>query len=976
MPADLRRVKDVFAAAAELADPADRQALLDRECGENAELRRRVDMLLAAHDRSDAVVDHPLAFGTIDDPSDTPGIVVAGRYKLLEEIGEGGMGSVWMAEQREPVKRLVALKLIKPGMDSRAVLARFEAERQALALMDHPNIAKVLDGGTTEQGRPYFVMELVKGLPLTEYCDDRRMNVRDRLDLFVQVCSAVQHAHQKGIIHRDLKPSNVLVTEHDGTPVPKVIDFGLAKALHGPQTLTEKTLHTSFGAVVGTPLYMAPEQVGINALDVDTRTDIYALGVILYELLTGTTPLEKKRVAAAAWDEMLRIIREEDPPRPSLRLSTSGALPSLAATRQTEPAKLSRLVRGELDLIVMKALEKDRNRRYETANGLAMDLRRHLAGDPVQAVPPSAGYRLRKFARRHRGPVTAVLAVFLVLVGGVVGTTWSLLQAQAARDAEAQQRAIAEARETEARAAAEQERQSRDREAVQRQRAEENETNAVREKQVADAVRWFLQHDLLLQADPRWQADTLRRLGEDFKATANPTVKELLDRAAAGLTPAGIEAKFPRQRAVQASILETVGIAYQGIGEYEKSIEFLTRAVDNYCAVFGTDHPNSLGSLNNLAVGYLRAGNLPRAIALFKQTLEVRQKISPSYDRAALSNLHNLAEAYLRAGKLPEAIKLHEQARDGRLKLLGPEHPSTLLSLKKLAMAYLDDGRVTQAVALMENVRDLQVKTLGLDHPSTEVTLGDLGHAYMRTGKLPEAIELLEQVRNVQIKRFGLDHPITSNTLSNLSLAYWRAGKREQAISVGRQAVLGAEKGNFQLLHATATVSNLGNHLEELGQYAEAESWRRKLLAASRGRNGVAPDGRGRQLAELGLNLLTQKKWADAEPLLRECLMLREKVHPDRWLTFNTRSRLGSALLGQGKYAEAEPLLLAGYHGLKERWAQIPASGRPRLSEAVESLVELYTVLSKPDEAAKWRAERDDLLWALADTPPPATEAK
>src|SRR5205807_10370566 len=272
--------------------------------------------------------------------------------------------------------------------------------------------------GTTEQGRPYFVMELVKGLPLTDYCDDRRLSVRDRLDLFVQVCQAVQHAHQKGGIHRDLKPSNILVTEHDGRPVPKVIDFGLAKALHAPHALTERTLYTSFGTMVGTPLYMAPEQAGINALDVDTRTDIYALGVILYELLTGTTPLQKKQFTDAAWDEMRQLIREEEPPRPSLRLSTSAALPNLAARRQIEPAKLSGLVRGDLDWIVLKALEKDRNRRYETANGLAMDIQRHLADDPVAAGPPTAAYKLRKFIRRNRGPVTAGVTMAALLVVG------------------------------------------------------------------------------------------------------------------------------------------------------------------------------------------------------------------------------------------------------------------------------------------------------------------------------------------------------------------------------------------------------------------------------------------------------------------------------------------------------------------------------------------------------------------------------
>ena len=363
------------------------------------------------------------------------GTVIAGRYRLLEEIGAGGMGTVWKAEQTQPVRRMVALKLIKAGMDSRTVLSRFEAERQALALMEHPNIARVLDGGTTESGRPFFVMEYVKGVPFTRYCDDARLTIAQRLALFVPVCQAVQHAHTKGVIHRDLKPSNILVCLYDGQPVPKVIDFGLAKAIEQP--LTERTLHTAHGVLVGTPLYMSPEQAEFNNLDVDARTDIYALGVILYELLTGTTPLERQRFQEAAWHELLRLIKEEEPPRPSARLSDSESLPSLAAQRQLEPVRLTRLVRGELDWIVMKCLEKDRSRRYETANGLARDVERYLADESVEACPPSAGYRLRKFVRRHRGPVLAAAIIFLLLVGGIVGTTWGLIRADRARKAEA-----------------------------------------------------------------------------------------------------------------------------------------------------------------------------------------------------------------------------------------------------------------------------------------------------------------------------------------------------------------------------------------------------------------------------------------------------------------------------------------------------------------------------------------------------------
>jgi WD40 repeat protein/serine/threonine protein kinase len=373
-----------------------------------------------------------------DSASERVGMVVAGRYKLLEQIGEGGMGTVWVAEQTQPVRRKVALKLIKAGMDSKTVLARFEAERQALALMDHPNIAKVLDGGTTESGKPFFVMEFVKGIPFTKYCDDARLSVQERLALFMPVCHAVQHAHQKGIIHRDLKPSNILVCLYDGVPIPKVIDFGLAKAMYQP--LTEHTLHTAQGFMVGTPLYMSPEQAELNNLDVDTRTDIYSLGVILYELLTGTTPLERKRLKDAAWQEMLRLIKEEEPPRPSTRLSSNGTLPTVAAQRKLEPATLTKLVRGDLDWIVMKALDKERGRRYETANGLARDIQNYLADEPVEATPPSRGYRLRKVARRHKKALVTTLAFAALMVAGAAVSTLLAVWATAAEHEATQQR--------------------------------------------------------------------------------------------------------------------------------------------------------------------------------------------------------------------------------------------------------------------------------------------------------------------------------------------------------------------------------------------------------------------------------------------------------------------------------------------------------------------------------------------------------
>jgi eukaryotic-like serine/threonine-protein kinase len=446
MPADLHKARALFLHAVGKLPPEQWDGYVAETCGGDAELERQVGRLLQVHREAGSFLDRPAvavgATGTFTSvpgegaaavpPRERPGTVI-GPYKLLQQIGEGGMGTVFMAEQTRPVQRKVALKVIKPGMDSRQVIARFEAERQALALMDHVNIARVLDAGATESGLPYFVMELVHGVPITRYCDDNRLTPRERLELFIPVCQAIQHAHQKGVIHRDIKPSNVMVTLYDGQPVPKVIDFGVAKATE--QKLTEATLFTQYGTLVGTLEYMSPEQAEMSALGVDTRSDIYSLGVLLYELLTGSTPLTHKRMKEAAHAEILRMIKEEEPPRPSTRLSDSGeTLASISVNRHMEPAKLTRLVRGELDWIVMKCLEKDRNRRYETAKDFAADVQRYLIDEPVHACPPSVGYRLRTLVRRHRGPVLAVSLVVLALVVGIIGTTWGMLRAT---DAEA-----------------------------------------------------------------------------------------------------------------------------------------------------------------------------------------------------------------------------------------------------------------------------------------------------------------------------------------------------------------------------------------------------------------------------------------------------------------------------------------------------------------------------------------------------------
>jgi serine/threonine protein kinase/WD40 repeat protein len=430
------RQKSLFMAA--LDQPAEaRAAYLSEACGGDHALRRQVEAMLQAHGVADSFLEKPAAAmgATVDLPATPAGEGQGSRigpYKLLQQIGEGGMGVVWMAEQQEPVRRMVAVKIIKPGMDSAQVIARFEVERQALALMDHLNIARVLDAGATPSGRPFFVMELVHGIPIARFCDDHKLTPRQRLALFIPVCRAIQHAHQKGIIHRDIKPSNVLVTMYDDKPVPKIIDFGVAKAID--QRLTEKTLFTHYGALVGTFEYMSPEQAEMNALGVDTRSDIYALGVLLYELLTGTTPLERERVQKAGLQELVRLIKEEEPPQPSVRLSSANTLAKIAAARGTEPARLSQLVRGEIDWIVMKCLEKDRTRRYDTATALARDIERYLSDQPIEAGPPSAGYRLRKFVKRNRGAVTAACVVLLAVVLGIVGTTRGWVEAVSQRD--------------------------------------------------------------------------------------------------------------------------------------------------------------------------------------------------------------------------------------------------------------------------------------------------------------------------------------------------------------------------------------------------------------------------------------------------------------------------------------------------------------------------------------------------------------
>jgi serine/threonine protein kinase/tetratricopeptide (TPR) repeat protein len=627
---------------------AERGAFLDKMCGDDVGLRQRVEALLHAHaNPGDFLAPQPaLPQGqTVDEPrlADRPGSRI-GPYKLLQQIGEGGFGIVFMAEQHQPVHRRVALKIIKPGMDSAQVIARFEAERQALAMMDHQNIAKVYDAGTTDAARPYFVMELVHGVPITRYCDDNHLTVRERLELFMPVCKAIQHAHQKGIIHRDLKPSNVLVCLYDGQPVPKVIDFGVAKATE--QRLTERTMFTQYGQIIGTLEYMSPEQAEMSQLGVDTRSDIYSLGVMLYELLTGSTPLQRQRLREAGLAEMLKMIKEEEPPKPSTRLSSAQESAKIAAARRTEPTKLAKLVRGELDWIVMKCLEKDRARRYDTANGLARDIERYLHDEAVEACPPSTGYRLRKLARKHRAAFTiaAAFLVLLMLAGALCA--W-----QAVRATQAEGRALAE----------------RDRAEQEKDRAEAGFRMA------RDTVdRFFTQ----VGESPQLQAQGMEKFRKDLLQNA----KEFYER-------------FIREQSDAPAARHDLGLAHvrlakiqQVLGDYREAETALEKAIALLSALSG-EQPDVADYQRDLAVGYAAIGDIYRetsrfdkAEAAYQQALAIREKLAAAHPdtaayHSALANTYfGLGLIHRQADRMEKATASFEQAQALQTRLV-QEHP-------------------------------------------------------------------------------------------------------------------------------------------------------------------------------------------------------------------------------------------------------------------------------------------------------------
>ena len=907
-----------------------------------------------------------------------------GPYRLIRPIGAGGMGEVWLAEQTGPVRRRVALKVIKAGMDTAQVVARFEAERQALAVMSHPAIAQVFDAGATPQGRPYFVMEYVHGVAITSYCDQHRLSTRQRIDLFLHVCEGVHHAHQKGIIHRDLKPSNILVTVRDDIPVPKIIDFGLAKAT--THLLTDRTLVTELGTLVGTPEYMSPEQSDLTSLDIDTRTDVYSLGVILYELLTGNLPFDAKALREQGLDELRRAIRDTDPPRPSTRVSKVADAARLVESRGMALADLARQLRGDLDWITLRALERDRSRRYGSVSDLAADLERHLQNIPVLASPPGTLYRATKFVRRHRVGV-ALAAVFVAVLVAFATTT-----------------------------------------GIQARRIAKERDRANREAGVANAVNDFLQNDLLAQAGASAQARPDTKPDPDLK------VRTALDRAAAS-----IERRFETQPIVEASIRTTIGKTYGDLSLYPEAESHLSRALEltrrelgeqdlRYLSsasdlaevlikeakyeqadrllsgsleiarrVLGNQHPQTLTTMAGLGQLYMMQGKHSEAEPLYIHALEGRRRLLGDEHAATLETMGTLASLYWRQGKYAQAEPIRAEVVRLQRRLLGEEHPATLTSLNNLALLATYQGRYAEAETQFLSLIPTMRRVLGDDHLETMISAGNLGIVYFRQGRLSEAEAAFAKVLEQKQRVLGDKHPETLTSMNNLGVVYRAEGKYPEAerlyvrVMDVQRAVLGDNHPNMLLtmnglafLHMVQgksaqaerlytealmaqrrllgeehpdtlnTTHNLAVFYVNEGRNAEAEPLGNKTMETRRRVLGPEHPDTLRSVNNLGLLYLNLGRYEEAESLLRIALSGFEKTLPDGWERYDTGSMLGASVAGQKRYQDAEPLAVEAYDALVQRKASIPPANASVIRKAGQRVITLYRDWGKPEKATEW----------------------
>jgi non-specific serine/threonine protein kinase/serine/threonine-protein kinase len=830
------------------------------------------------------------------DPAEMAGAAI-GRYRLLQKIGEGGMGEVWLAEQKEPVRRRVALKLIKAGMNTREVIARFASERQALALMDHPAIAKVFDAGSTSQGAPYFVMEYVAGVPITAYCDNHRLSTRERLELFIRVCEGMQHAHQKAIIHRDLKPSNMLVTEVDGKAAPKIIDFGVAKAL--TQRLTADTVFTRAGVMIGTPEYMSPEQALSSGEDIDTRTDVYSLGIILYQLLAGVPPLELRKIA---FDEFLRRLREEDPPKPSTKIRTQDPATSaeVARQRQTEPQTLAKQMRGDLDSIALKALEKERSRRYGSPSDLAADIGRYLRNEPVLAVPASAAYRSRKFAHRHRATLVTLCAFALVLILAAVVSVWQGVRATR-----------------------------------QRSRADE-------ETAIAKAVNQFLQDDLLSQANP-----------DAEKPDPDIKVRVLLDRAAAQ-----VGKRFAHQPLVESAVRRTIGNTYRHLGLWSAAEQQMRRAYELSRAYRGASDLETLDILRELSYIVSDQGKDVEALNMTKTVFEAEsRKLGPEAPRT-VHTMQDLGVAYLGVHRYAQAEPLLKKALEVQSRSLGYDNILTLYTIESLAALYIHETRYAEAEALLSKALESCRHLYGPDHPNTQREMFGLVRVLFGEGKYPEAENLATEGLAVMQRVKGPRHPDTLTTARQLGQIYTEEGKWTQAISLLEKTAQDLRETLGPAHQRTLSAeSALAWAYDSLGDLSHAEHIWRGVLQGYR-QLGSDGESDAADITELlGQNLIRQRKCDQAESLLRQALAFRDKTDSGGWERFRAQAFLGAALAGEGKYAEAETLLVSGYRGLQQHAAAMPANQRKWLRSAGDAMVGLYVQWDKPVQAAQWRAK-------------------
>jgi serine/threonine protein kinase len=791
------------------------------------------------------------------------------------------MGVVYEAEQEQP-RRTVALKVIKPGMTSPELLRRFEQESLALARLQHPAIAQIHEAGTADTGfgpQPYFAMELIRGQSLRDYVQEHDLNTRQRLQLMVRICEGVQHAHQRGLIHRDLKPGNILVDE---TGQPKILDFGVVRVTDGD---VETTRQTHLGQLVGTLAYMSPEQALRDPLEVDTRSDVYALGVILYELLAGRLPYDLSRKP----HEAARTIQEEDP---------------------TPLSSISRVYRGDIETIVVKALEKDKVRRYASASGLAADIQRYLNDEPIAARSPSATYQLQKFSRRHRGLVAGAGAVFVVLIAGITVSTW-----EATRARRAEQAAI----------------------------DERNRANT--ESATAKAVNDFLQNDLLAQASANNQAGPATRPDPDLK------VRTALDRASAS-----IEGKFAKQPLVEASILQTIGNTYADLGLYRDAELQLERALDLRRRVLGERHPDTLMSMNNLASLYMNQGELARAKPLFTELLDARRRVLGEEHPDTARTMNNLAMLYEYQGEYKLAEPLYTKALEIKRRVLGEDHPSTLTGMLNLGTLYGREGRYAQSEPLYIKVLEVRRRVLGEEHPDTLMSTYSLGALYAAVGKYAQAQSLYAKAIELMRRVLGEEHPDTLHAMWGLGNVYRSEGKYAEAKQLliktleFQRRVLGERNGQ-----TLVTMRELALLYRDEGDDAKAEPLLVNTLELQRRvLGGQHPDTR-ESINELAFLFLKQRKYGPAEALLSKALDSQQKSKYDSWDQSLSQSLLGAAFAGQKKYAQGEALLLSGYQGMLELRNTVPASDRAHLERAGEWIVQLYRNWGRLEQAAEWR---------------------